>query len=163
MNTLVAKNVNNAELLIKAVKITSLNLKTLHRHLVGQNWFTIHDLIGDYYEKIDEFEDAIVENLMSIGVKDVPVDVDSCCPIIGVKSYTEDEAMEAIDQMFNALLKLSQQVRQDLNIPSSIAPVFDEFENFLQLEANYKIKMYKSENISAIDSSDDDDILMVRY
>ena len=48
--------------LIAYLKITRENLRTLHRHLQGGSWHSDHELLGEYYEKIDEIEDSVVEN-----------------------------------------------------------------------------------------------------
>ena len=98
-------------------------------------------MLGDYYDKIDEFEDSIVENLMSLGFKDVSL-AKACDNIIEPKSFNEREALTITKQMFDYILELSKIVRKEINLPSSVAPAFDELENYLQIESNYKIRKY---------------------
>lgn len=134
--------ISNGQLLILSLKVTSLNLKTLHRNLTGGDWFVIHPLIGDYYAKIDEFEDTIIENLMPLGVKDIEVRFDERAPIIEARNYEEHEAMGLTKAMFDNILNLTQEVRKEIDIPTSVAPIFDEIENWLHVESNYKLNKY---------------------
>ena len=39
------------------VKVYEKNVETLHRHLIGQNWFGDHEQLGDYYNHL--FDDVI--------------------------------------------------------------------------------------------------------
>ena len=135
------KHLSSCENLILSLKATSVNLRTLHRNLESGDWFEIHELLGEYYDKIDEFEDSIVENLMSLGFKDVSL-AKACDNIIEPKSFNEKEALTITKQMFDYILELSKIVRKEINLPSSVAPAFDELENYLQIESNYKIKKY---------------------
>ena len=58
------------------------------------------------------------------------------------KSFNEREALTITKQMFDYILELSKIVRKEINLPSSVAPAFDELENYLQIESNYKIRKY---------------------
>lgn len=128
-----------AKKLIATIKATNINLRTLHRNLVGGNWFTIHELIGEWYEKLDELEDKIVENLISLGAADVKADTDA---IIDPSELTEDAALQLVRDMFDKLMELSNATRQTVDLPTSVTPVFDELENFLQVEGKYKLDHY---------------------
>ena len=135
------KEISSCDNLILSLKATVVNLKTLHRNLKKGNWFEIHELLGDYYDKLDEFEDSIVENLMSLGFKDISLN-NACDNIIEAKPFNEREALTITKQMFDYILELLKIVREEIKLPSSVAPAFDELENYLQIEGNYKIKNY---------------------
>ena len=132
----------SAPKLIVALKDAAINLRTLHRHLSGGNWFTIHELIGDWYDEIDEHEDAMVENLMSIGVADQKVD---CAKLLDIKDYSEQEALRLCKEMFEEIQALSVAARNELNIPTALSPIFDELEQFIEVEAKYKLARYFQE------------------
>lgn len=142
---------NAPEKLIATIKAVGINLRTLHRNLTGGNWFTIHELVGDWYDQLDELEDKIVENLISLGSFDVKIDTDA---IIEPKEFTEEEVLQLIRGMFDSLMNLSTATRQTIELPTSVAPVFDELENFLQVEGKYKLDHYFGEVKPETDTQD---------
>lgn len=140
--TEIQEGLNKEELaqeLIRLLKVVGINLKTLHRNLIGgeANWFQVHEQLNNYYWTIDHAEDTIVENLLGLGVKDKSIkgseDILDCVP------YTIGQAYEYTRKTFATLLTLISNLRENFELPSPILPVFDNFENFLHMEGNYKL------------------------
>lgn len=130
-----------AQRLIVITKISAINFKTLHRNLKGGNWFTIHEKLNEYYSMFDAFEDRLIENLMGLGIEDKSIK-DSMDLILDVKPYEEKEAMIIAKNMLLTELAELENTRNALEIPSKVASVFDEIENYIHLEADYKIAQY---------------------
>lgn len=128
-----------AQELIRKLKVTDINLKTLHRNLTGgeTNWYQMHDMLNQYHWRICDFEDMIVENLLGLGIKDKSIkgseDILDCIP------YTISEAFQLVKAMFDELLQLSSTLREVMELPTAVLPVFDNLEGFLHIETNYKI------------------------
>lgn len=154
------QKISPASELIKALKTASINFKTLHRNLVGGNWFEIHEILGDYYTKIDGFEDSIVENLIALGVKDVAVDAAN---ITEPRPVSEKEALAFVKDTLINIKNLCSATRKEMDIPASVAPAFDELENWIHIEAEYKLAHYfggeqVNEAANAEPSNEDTDI-----
>ena len=62
--------------------------------------------------------------------------------ILDVKPYEEKEAMIIAKNMLLTELAELENTRNALEIPSKVASVFDEIENYIHLEADYKIAQY---------------------
>lgn len=133
-----------AQEFIRKIKVAVINLKTLHRNLKsgGSKWFQAHQILDNYTWMLNQAEDRIVENLIGLGIKDKSIKGSD--DILEAKDYTEEEALDIVIGMFRDLLSLSMSVREALKESTGgasdlLAPVFDEFENTLHLEANYKL------------------------
>lgn len=129
------------ESIIGYLKVTGANIRTLHRHLVGGQWFEDHERLGEYYEKIDEFEDAVCEALIALGMKDMTV-AEACeiYPVLENKDYTAGEAFGIVKQYFEKLLDMFKHFKETANeIPDGVKSKFEEFEYWLFLEAKYKL------------------------
>lgn len=127
---------NLAVRLVKALKRAAVDFRTLHRNLEGGNWFVVHPLLADYYEAIDRFEDLIIENLMSMGIADSKLD---CTGLLEVKPYSEEEALNIVKDRLAEIKALSVNLRHYLELPTSVAPAFDELEQWLEIECDYKL------------------------
>lgn len=133
-----------AQEFIRLIKVSVINLKTLHRNLKsgGSKWFQAHQILDNYTWMLSQAEDRIVENLIGLGIKDKSIKGSE--DILEAKDYTEEEALDIVIGMFRDLLSLSMNVRERLKESTGgasdlLAPIFDEFENTLHLEANYKL------------------------
>lgn len=134
---------NAAHDIIIAIKNTVINLKTLHRNIKGQEeWFRAHELLDMYAYSLASYEDRVVEMLMSIGLPDVAIDGSD---ILQPEPYEGEEALKLAAGMLRYILSLSMQLRQQVELPTSVIPVFDELESFIQQEVEYKLSSFFNE------------------
>ena len=127
--------------LLVAFKVGALNLATLHWNVVGGNeWFTVHEKLGDWYEMLHAFTDKIVETFLSIGFKDKSVKDADC--ILEARDYECKEAMQIAYDILVGLLAGIKSLREGLDLPNEINSVLDEIENWLSVEAKYKIERF---------------------
>lgn len=141
MNNYSEEAIAIAQRLIVFTKIAAINFKTLHRNLKGGNWFTIHEKLNEYYSMFDSFEDRLIENLMGLGIEDKSIK-DSIDLILEPKPFEEKEAMTIAKNIMLTELAELNNTKYALEIPSKVASVFDEIENYLHLEADYKMFQY---------------------
>jgi len=130
---------SNYQLLICLLKVTACNLRTLHRNLVGGNWFGDHENLGDYYEKIDDIEDDVVEIGMSIGEAE-PTIAEACSQVEVVTSEKRDSVTSyaMARDWFNQVADTLAAVAAELNL-GYITSKFEEYEYDLRKEANFKL------------------------
>lgn len=127
--------------LIGYLKVTSQNLKTLHRHLVGGNWYDDHEKLAEYYEMIDDMEDAIVEIAIALGDNDVTIaEAIEKYAVLSNKEYNATEAFMLSRVYFEKLQKLIAEFKDcHPDLPSGIVSKLDEYDYWLFLESKFKI------------------------
>lgn len=133
--------------LIANLKVTSANIKTLHRNLVGGNWFADHEKLSEYYQKIDEMEDSVIESLLGLGYHDVPISLASqWYPIIEAIDREMKESLLLVQKWFTDLLHDFQEVKENTDLPDGVTSEFDDFEYYLFIETEYKITRWLNSN-----------------
>ena len=124
--------------LIACLKITEDNIKILHHNLVGDNWFGDHEVLGEWYDKVGEIEDDVIEIIMSLGGKDMSIsEVVEHCESIEVREYSNNEAFEIVREHFEKLIKEFQDLK-DI-VPGDVYSKFEEYIYYFRKEVNYKI------------------------
>ena len=131
------ENMNIVQEFIVFLKSSVVNMATLHRNLVGDNWFVIHEVLGEYYEKLNDFEDEIVEGLIGGGFKDKSLRGSE--EIIEVKDFTANEALDIAQKIFATLSEGIASLIKMEGMPVGLHSVFDEFQKWLQIEGNDKL------------------------
>lgn len=131
--------------LISYVKVCGQNLRTLHRHLVGKNWFGAHEQLGEYYEKVDDFEDSTVEAMLSLGFDDVSIlEAGKKFMLLENRDYEINEAFKLASSYFIKLDSLLNDVVKHCSLPAGINSEFENMMYWLEIEANYKLKRFLS-------------------
>lgn len=124
--------------LICMCKVIADNIRTLHHNLVGANWFGDHVLLGEYYSKIDDIEDAVIEMSMMNGGKDIAVkDAILEYQNLEVKEFTNEEAFALCLKYFMDLIAEIDKVKEEL--PADCVSELETFQYWLRLETKYKI------------------------
>ena len=131
------ENMNIVQEFIVFLKSSVVNMATLHRNLVGDNWFVIHEVLGEYYEKLNDFEDEIVEGLIGGGFKDQSLRGSE--EIIEAKDFTANEALDIAQKIFSTLSEGIASLIKMEGMPVGLHSVFDEFQKWLHVEGNYKL------------------------
>ena len=123
------------------LKITGANIRTLHRHLQGGQWFEDHEKLGEYYEKIDEIEDNVIETLLSLGMKDMSIyDAAQRYKVIECRDYSAGEAFSLVKVYFEKLCQMFKDFKNSNELPDAVKSKFEEHEYYLHLEAKYKLE-----------------------
>lgn len=132
--------------LISYLKVFGQNIRTLHRHLIGGNWMADHEKLAEYYEKIDDIEDAVVEAAISSGQSDISIkDAISAVDVLDCREYTSQEAFSIVQKYFIILRKLFEGIKEENIFAPGIISEFESFEYWLYIEAEYKLKNWLSD------------------
>jgi len=126
------------EKLISTLKIATHNLQVIHRNLIGDGWFSDHELIAEYYEELREITDDVIEIAMTFDLKEPSLETAlKYYNSIGGFTVTNRDAFEHIKRMFNELLEIFEESKEGL--PVDVTSKFEEYQYWLRKEANYKI------------------------
>ncbi len=121
----------------KMLKVYYNNIQTLHRHLIGANWFGNHEVLGKYYEKIQEDIDYLVELGLSIGI-DEPTIQES------LGSYKELEIIDRAEKESFVIVKgyfndIVAQINRINDLPVDVINKLQEMQTFYRIESDYKL------------------------
>lgn len=119
------------------LKIYANNIQVLHRNLVGSNWNSNHERLQEYYEKVQECLDSMIEILMSLGYTE-PTLKESLEYVeeLEVVNRSADESFRIVQGYFQNII--AEMNRLD-NIPDDIVSKMEEYQVWFRLEANYKL------------------------
>lgn len=120
------------------LKIYANNIQVLHRNLVGSNWNSNHERLQEYYEKVQECLDSMIEILMSLGYTE-PTLKESLEYVeeLEVVNRSADESFRIVQGYFQNII--AEMNRLD-NIPDDVVSKMEEYQVWFRLEANYKLK-----------------------
>lgn len=131
---------NEYERLCAFLKIVVQNLYVLHHNLVGATWFSDHELLGDYYDKIGDMTDAAIERGLSLGYREPSIS-DAVLMFTGdVLSCDNREARESFSLVrgyFRSLAGMMDAAMPD--VPPDVQNKLQEWQYWLNLEADYKL------------------------
>jgi DNA-binding ferritin-like protein len=124
--------------LIGVLKVYSDNIKILHRNLFGEGFFADHELIGGYYEMLDEMIDDVAEIGIALGISEPNfLEASGYAESLKVRSYNNYEAFNIIRLIFEEIIDMID-VAKD-GIPSDVVSKLEEYQYNLRKEAQYKI------------------------
>jgi len=130
---------NEYQKLIAKLKVTREDMRTLHHHLVGPNWFGTHEVLGEYYAKFDDIADHIVEIGLSQGITDVPIDeAVQAFPLLPIEDRNEAESYSLAQQIFLDVDSLMQDVIDAIE-DGWVISMLNNYQEWLHLEADYKM------------------------
>lgn len=125
--------------LISYLKVCNQDLQTLHRHLRSDKFFSEHEQLGDYYEKVGEILDAVIELGLSLGYEDVSIAVGiEKFGLLDERDYSTKEAFNNVYKEFNNVINIIENIKP--NLTGFVVSKLEEFQYYFQIEANYKIK-----------------------
>ena len=119
------------------VKVYEKNAETLHRHLVGENWFGDHEQLGDYYEHLFSDIDALAELGLAWGVEE-PTMLES------YKFYDELEIKDRDSKESYAILKgyfddIVAEINRIKDAPADVINKLQELQVYYRIEATFKL------------------------
>lgn len=120
------------------LKIYANNIQVLHRNLVGSNWNSNHERLQEYYEKVQECLDSMIEILMSLGYIE-PTLKESLEYVneLEIINRSAEESFKIVQEYFQNII--AEMNRLD-NIPDDVVSKMEEYQVWFRLEANYKLK-----------------------
>ena len=129
--------------LLCALKMIQDNVKILHRNLIGDKFFGLHEVLGEYYDELGDMADDVIEIAIALGEVEPNIIVASeSYPSINTATISDgfsyDEALSYVSKYFNDLIDLFKEAKK--GIPDFIKAKFDEYQYYLFKEANYKIE-----------------------
>lgn len=124
--------------LLKMLKIYSNNIQILHRNLIGNNWNSNHEKLQEYYEKVQNCFDELVELFMSLEYRE-PSLIESLEYIseIEIKNRESKESFEIVQTYFRNLIAEMNRLE---DIPDDVFNKIEEYQEWFRLEADYKLK-----------------------
>jgi DNA-binding ferritin-like protein len=136
--------------LISLLKVVYGNLHVIHRNLKGEDWFPVHELFGEYYEKIEDFKDDTIEISISMGVKE-PSEAEAVQhyeSIAGGEGFSPDQAFALAKKYFNDIHAQFELINPSM--PNDVKAKFEEYQYWLRKEANYKIAQRLSTEVAPV-------------
>ena len=120
------------------LKIYANNIQVLHRNLVGSNWNSNHERLQEYYEKVQECLDSMIEILMSLGYIE-PTLKESLEYVeeLEVINRSAEESFRIVQSYFQNIIA---EMNRMINIPNDVISKMEEYQVWFRLEANYKLK-----------------------
>lgn len=124
--------------LLKMLKMYSNNIQILHRNLIGNNWNSNHEKLQEYYEKVQNCFDELVELFMSLDYKE-PSLIESLEYIseIEIKNRESKESFKIVQAYFRNLIAEMNRIE---NIPDDVFSKIEEYQEWFRLESDYKLK-----------------------
>lgn len=128
--------------LILYLKVINQNLGTLHHNLTGKGFFTIHLLTDEYYHKIGDMTDDLIEIGIVLGNKEPSIQdaiIAYASSLISVENREAEDTVKLTNDMFVQLISKMEQTRNE--VPVYVQSRLDEYMYYLQKE-NYKLNQY---------------------
>lgn len=124
--------------LLKMLKIYSNNIQVLHRNLIGENWNSNHERLQEYYEKVQECLDEMVELFMTLGYKE-PTLKESLEYIeeLEIINRNSEDSFKIVRSYFDNIIAEMNRLE---NIPKDIISKVEEYQVWFRKESDYKLK-----------------------
>lgn len=124
--------------LLKMLKVANINVQILHRHLAGENWFGNHEILGEYYEHIQNDIDELCELGMSIDITEPTIQESlSVYNEFEIKYRDSKESFKEIKIIFDDIIA---QINRISSLNPDVINKLQEKQTYYRVEANYKIK-----------------------
>ena len=131
---------NEYERLCAFLKIVVANLYVLHHNLVGGNWFSDHERLGDYYEKLADIADAVIERGLSLGYREPPISEAVLAfsgDVLSAENRSARESFAEVRACFRSIAGMMAAVEPET--PPDVQNKLQEWQYWLNLEADYKL------------------------
>lgn len=131
---------NRMDKLMGMLEVIYENIRMLHHNLNGVNFFSAHERMAEYYDKIAEIDDAVVEVAISLGCTEpnMKAAAETYDSLIPGHLYTEREAYEYCYNFFNDLIHEFEGLKDA--VPGDVYSEFETYIYWLRIEAEYKLK-----------------------
>lgn len=113
-------------------------VSSLHRNLVGNEWFEGHEKLEDYANKLLEVIDEVIEqNLALNGIEPSIQEIIDAYPPEAVCGRDKVESYRIVRDLFNSIVTLMEECKSGL--PGDVISKIEEFQNYFRKEAEYKL------------------------
>lgn len=132
---------NEYEKLCAYLKIVYCNLFSLHHNLVGGNWYGDHERLGDYYQKIGDMLDELVERGLSLGYKEPSINdavIAFSNDILPCQDREKGDSFGYVLEAFRSAAGLMKSA--ETIVSPDVQNKLQEMEYDLNFEADYKIE-----------------------
>lgn len=133
---------NSAQDLEAYLKIVYQNLTVLHHNMTGHGFYVIHPMFGEFYDKVGEINDALIEremlnNVTEPSIKDAVLAYNDA--VESVEPIDCNDALNKANDMFTTIITKMMIVRGEAqpDLQSMIDGWVSEINVIL-----YKIKMF---------------------
>lgn len=124
--------------LLKMLKVATINMQTLHRHLVGSNWFGDHKQLGEYYEHLQEDLDKFCELGLAIGVEEPTMKTSlEEYDELEIKDRDCKESYIITKSLFNEIMA---QINRISGLQNDVINALQEAQTYYRVEASYKLE-----------------------
>ena len=124
--------------LLKMLKVATINMQTLHRHLVGSNWFGDHKQLGEYYEHLQEDLDKFCELGLAIGVEEPTMKTSlEEYDELEIKDRDCKESYTITKDLFNNIVA---QINRISGLQNDVINALQEAQTYYRVEASYKLE-----------------------
>ncbi len=131
---------NEFQRLVAFLKVSYNNLTTLHRNLVGEEWFPTHEKIGEYYEYTAEVVDDLAEIGISLGYSE-PTVADSVLmfqtDVLPAQPRGVEESLRKAMEIFRSVAGMMDSASP--STPPDVQNKILEYRYWFNKEANYKL------------------------
>ena len=139
--------------LAKYLISAGISIKYLHHNLVGGNWFSNHERLGDYYNYINQFEDEVIEQAIMLGSQEPSVEEAlQAYPALNVQPRDKQETFSQLKIIFDTIVSMVEGSKDGL--PADVISKFEEYQNYLRKEADYKVVRDLQENYVLVSNKD---------
>ena len=123
--------------LLMMLKVYNHNVQILHRHLVGENWFGNHAVLGDYYEKLQDDIDELAELGLAIEI-DEPTIQQSLVKYkeLEIKNRDSEESFIIVRGYFNDIVA---QINRINGLSNDVTNKLQEKQEYYRVEADFKL------------------------
>lgn len=134
---------NEYQKLCAFLKIAKENIAVLHRNLVGGSWFSDHEKLGEYYDKVGEITDELAERGLSLGYKEPTISEALLLFQTDIYPATDREARES----FGMTASIFRSIAGLMNAAKAITPPdvqnrLEEWIYWFNYENDYKIARF---------------------
>lgn len=123
--------------LLCMLKVYYHNVQTLHRHLIGANWFGNHERLGEYYDRLEDDIDELAEVGLSIAV-DEPTIQQSLAKYseLEIKNRDSLESFKILRGYFDDIVA---QVNRITGVPADVINKLQEMQLYYRKESDFKL------------------------
>lgn len=126
--------------LLKALKSYKESLFTLHHNVVGVNFFPDHEKLGEYYDKVSDIADDLIEIGRAIDIVEPSISESiKAYAVIEIKPRTGVESFRIVQDLFNVLIDGVDELTDENELPYDITSKLQEYQSWFRKEADYKL------------------------
>lgn len=131
---------NEFEKLLAYLKIAYQNFSTLHRHIKGAGFFTIHEELDGWQRKISYMLDDLAEIGITLNVKEPSISdavLAFSAELLPIQPYDCKSALKAAANGIARIILLCQAA--EAHVPADVENKLQEYEYDWKKIGNYKI------------------------